>query len=92
MVKNTSPPEKDTVIDDLYDVLIYLDFSGIFDRDAKRKKYADRQKKAESLFRPEGISLDLGNGPHRYLAFERSGNMSRHTVRRRWSRSHTARH
>lgn len=71
-------PEKDTVIDDLYDVLIYLDFSGVFDRDAKRKKYADRQKKAESLFRPEGISLDLGNGPHRYLAFERSGNMSRH--------------
>ena len=37
----------------------------------------ERQKKAEAMFRPEGIMLDFGNGAHRYLAFERSGSMSR---------------
>ncbi|NBK79438.1 hypothetical protein D5272_12790 [bacterium D16-76] len=29
------------------------------------------------MFRPEGITLDFGTGPHRYLAFERSSSMSR---------------
>lgn len=29
------------------------------------------------MFRPEGVGLDFGSGPHRYVAFERSGSMSR---------------
>ena len=29
------------------------------------------------MFRSEGVCLDLGSGMHRYLAFERSGSMSR---------------
>ncbi|OUQ24563.1 hypothetical protein B5E80_07085, partial [Flavonifractor sp. An135] len=29
------------------------------------------------MFRPEGITLDFGGGPHRYVAFERSASMSR---------------
>ena len=52
-------PQEDTVIDDLYDVLIYLDFDGIFDRNPAVPVNALRQKKAESLFRPEGINLIL---------------------------------
>ena len=61
----------------LLDILVYIDFRGIFDRYSQQKKYTDRQKKAESMFRPEGIYLDFGKGAHRYLAFERSGSMSR---------------
>lgn len=57
---------------DLADVLFYMDFAGIFDRND-----TERQKKAESLFRPEGITLDFGGGAHSYVAFERSGSMSR---------------
>ena len=70
-------PQEDTVIDDLYDVLIYLDFDGIFDRNPSVPVNALRQKKAESLFRPEGISLDFGTGSKNYIAFERSASMSR---------------
>ena len=54
-----------------------MDFSGIFDRSGARKKHLIRQEKARALFRPEGVSLDFGSGAHRYLAFERSGSMSR---------------
>ena len=61
---------------DLCDVLIYLDFSGIFDRKPVGK-VLELQKKAERLFRPEGFSLDFGNGSHRYIAFERSASKSR---------------
>ena len=61
----------------LLNILIYVDFGGIFDRNSQQKKYTDRQKKAEAMFRPEGICLDFGSGSHRYLAFERSGSMSR---------------
>jgi len=61
---------------DLFDVLIYLDFSGIFDRKPVGK-VLELQKKAERLFRPEGFSLDFGNGSHRYIAFERSASKSR---------------
>ncbi|MCI6569396.1 MAG: hypothetical protein MSF32_10945, partial [Dysosmobacter sp.] len=31
----------------------------------------------KEMFQPEGVCLDFGFGAHRYLAFERSGNMSR---------------
>ncbi len=70
-------PTEDTVISDLSDVLLYLDFKGIFNRDSDNPKTALIQKKTESMFRPEGITLDFGHGSMRYLAFERSGSMSR---------------
>ena len=73
-------PTEDTVIPDLCDVMLYLDFSGIFDRNADNPKTALIQKKTESMFRPEGITLDFGHGSMRYLAFERSGSMSRNAT------------
>ena len=72
----TGAPEGQLVTD-LSDVIFHMDFSGIFDRSGARKKHLIRQEKAKALFRPEGISLDFGSGAHRYLAFERSGSMSR---------------
>ena len=72
----TGAPEGQLVTD-LSDVIFYMDFSGIFDRSGARKNHLIRQEKAKALFRPEGVSLDFGSGPHRYLAFERSGSMSR---------------
>lgn len=65
------------LVTDLSDIIFYMDFSGIFDRSGAKKKHLIRQEKAKALFRPEGVSLDFGSGPHRYLAFERSGSMSR---------------
>lgn len=70
-------PVEDTLISDLSDIICYVDFSNIFDRDAAQNRHAVRQKKAESMFRPEGITLDFGSGACRYLAFERSNSMSR---------------
>ena len=68
---------EDTVIEDLADVILYLDFAGIFDRDENDPKVALMQKKTEAMFRPEGITLDFGQGKKRYIAFERSASMSR---------------
>lgn len=65
------------IMDDLKDIIIYIDFSNIFDRKSNRKKYTDRIEKAKAMFRPEGITLDLGSGNYRYIAFERSASMSR---------------
>lgn len=70
-------PSEDKLVNDLSDVICYVDFSNIFDRNAAQNRHAVRQKKAESMFRPEGITLDFGAGPHRYVAFERSNSMSR---------------
>lgn len=70
----------DGVVNDLSEIIFFMDFSGIFDRTGRQKKYLDRQKKAESMFRPEGITLDFGSGRHRYLAFERSASMSRNAM------------
>lgn len=67
------------IIPDLSDILITVDFSGIFDRQAAQKKYIDRQIQAESMFRPDGIMLDFGKGLYKYLAFERSASMSRNS-------------
>ena len=61
----------------LHDVLIYVDFSRVFDRQPTQKKYIDWQKMADDMFRPEGITLDFGLGAERYVAFERSASMSR---------------
>ena len=73
-------PTSDTLISDLADVILYLDFKGIFDRDADNPKTALMQKKTEAMFSPEGITLNFGHGSMRYLAFERSGSMSRSAV------------
>ena len=62
---------------ELCNILIYIDFSRVFDRQPTQKKYIDWQKMAEDMFRPEGISLDFGYGSDRYIAFERSASMSR---------------
>lgn len=70
-------PKDDTKIYDLSDVIVYIDFSGIFDRDAKSERIRLRQLKAKSMFMPEGINLDLGTGMKNYVAFERSASMSR---------------
>ena len=69
-------PQEGTVSDVLTDVIFYMDFYGIFGS-GKTERQIERQKKAEAMFRPEGILLDFGTGPQKYLAFERSGNMSR---------------
>ena len=72
-----SPVEDSIVVEDLATVLCYVDFSGIFDRDPSSPRIAKLQTLAEEMFRPEGITLDLGAGPRQYAAFERSGFMSR---------------
>lgn len=73
-------PTSDTLISDLAEAILYLDFKGIFDRDADNPKAALMQKKTEAMFSPEGITLNFGQGDARYLAFERSGSMSRNAV------------
>ena len=65
------------IVSDLSDVIFYMDFEHIFDRSGARKMQLLRQRKAEAMFRPEGVGLDFGSGEHRYLAFERSNSMSR---------------
>ena len=70
-------PTSDMLISDLAEAILYLDFKGIFDRDADNPKAALMQKKTEAMFSPEGITLNFGQGDARYLAFERSGSMSR---------------
>ena len=67
------------IMPDLADVLIYMDFSRVFDRKPTQKKYRDMQKQAEDMFRPEGVTLDFGRGGYRYVAFERSANMGRNS-------------
>lgn len=70
-------PKKDMTITDLMDVIVYIDFSGIFDRDSKSERIRLRQLKAKYMFSPEGINLDLGTGIFNFVAFERSASMSR---------------
>ena len=69
-------PSDDRLITDLSDVIFYMNFEGIFDHSGTGKQL-ERQRKAKDMFRPEGICLNFGSGEHRYLAFERSGSMSR---------------
>ena len=71
------PTEEPGVVEDLSAVLCYVDFSGIFDRSPASPRVARLQTLAETLFRPEGVTLDLGDGPRQYAAFERSNSMSR---------------
>ena len=72
-----TPTEESGVVEDLSAVLCYVDFSGIFDRNGISPRVARLQALAEELFRPEGVTLDLGDGPRQYVAFERSNSMSR---------------
>ncbi len=70
-------PADINLITDLEDVIFYIDFAGIFDRNGEQKRYFERQQKARDMFRPDGITLDFGTGSHTYVAFERSQSMSR---------------
>ena len=70
-------PHDGKLINDLSNIIFYMDFEDVFERPSQEKKYLDRQLKAKSMFRPEGVTLDFGDGKYRYLAFERSGSMSR---------------
>lgn len=72
-----TPTEESGVVEDLSAVLCYVDFSGIFDRNPASPRVARLQALAEAMFRPEGVTLDLGDGPRQYAAFERSNSMSR---------------
>ena len=72
-----TPTEESGVVEDLSAVLCYVDFSGIFDRNGASPRVARLQALAETMFRPEGVTLDLGDGPRQYAAFERSNSMSR---------------
>ena len=69
-------PDDGTLITDLSDVIFYMNFDRVFDRNTSPKHW-ERQRKAEDMFRPDGVWLDFGSGPHSYVAFERSGSMSR---------------
>ena len=62
----------------LRDVFVFIDFSGIFDRKPVGK-VLEAQRKAEYMFRPEGINIFFGKQEYRYIAFERSASMSRHS-------------
>lgn len=77
---NLEKPTDRQTVDALADVLFFMDFAGIFDKNSTQKKYIDRQKKAESMFRPVGVTLDFGSGASRYVAFERSASMSRRSM------------
>ena len=72
-----TPTEEPGVVEDLSTVLCYVDFSGIFDRSPALPRVARLHALAEELFRPKGVTLDLGDGPRQYAAFERSNSMSR---------------
>ena len=60
----------------LQSFLVYLDFTGIFDRRSVGR-VKELQEMAELLFRPEGIEFVFYRGPVRFVAFERSASMSR---------------
>lgn len=60
----------------LQSFLVYLDFTGIFDR-RPVGQVKELQELAELLFRPEGIEFVFYRGPVRFVAFERSASMSR---------------
>ena len=69
-------PDDGALITDLSDVVFYMNFDRVFDRSTS-PKHLECQRKAEDMFRPGGVRLDFGAGPHSYVAFERSGSMSR---------------
>ena len=64
------------ICEELRDVFVYIDFSGIFDR-KPIGKVLEWQKKAEYMFKAEGITLNFGKENIKFVAFERSASMSR---------------
>lgn len=71
--------QSESVCEKLKDALIYIDFSGTFDEKGySHPVYAIN--KAECMLGKDGITLNFGRGYAKYLAFERSANMSRHSV------------
>ena len=56
------PPTEDALLSDLSDVLLYLDFKGIFDRDADNPKAALMQKKDRSHVFPGGDYIEFRSG------------------------------
>ena len=62
--------------DALLQAIIYLDFTGVFDRNPVGW-VKELQRRAEWMFRPEGIQIDFGKETFRFVAFERSASMSR---------------
>jgi len=79
LLEKENSARHEAVIEALAQALVYLDFSGIFDRRAVGR-VKELQELAEWLFRPEGIELDFGRGPVRFVAFERSASMSRENM------------
>ncbi len=55
------------VSEELSEIIFYMNFQKVFDTRGLRQREIIRQKKAECMFRPEGITLDFGSGSHRYL-------------------------
>lgn len=64
------------LVTELVDKIFYINFEHVFDRGSNARQL-ERQRKAQDMFRPEGICLDFGSGAYHYRAFERSGSMSR---------------
>lgn len=63
----------------LKDVILYIDFSGTFDR-RRITGTPDAVAKAEAMLSPEGVTIDFGKGGNKYVAFERSASMSRNNI------------
>ena len=64
---NREPRSTQRVITDLSDILFFVDFDRIFSA-ALSPQGEERARKAESMFRPEGITLDFASGPPPYVA------------------------
>ena len=60
----------------LSEVFVYIDFQNIFGVTSNKKRL-ELAEMTESFFRPEGLVINYGRGDNRYVAFERSANMSR---------------
>ena len=61
---------------DLKEIIFYVDFAGVFNRTLSPVT-AERQELCEKMFTDKGIFVHFGYGLKRYIAFERSANMSR---------------
>ena len=65
-VLNISPDSGDGKASEaLSEVIFYADFTRIFDRTSASSYYTLLRKKAETLFRSEGVMIDFGSGSHR---------------------------
>ena len=65
--------------DKLKGAILYIDFSGTFDK-RRITGGPDAVAKAEAMLSPEGVTIDFGKGGNKYVAFERSASMSRNNI------------